>query len=68
MLVLPKADQECIKASVPSGRFGRPEEVADVVAFLACDESGYITAQEIGVDGGLQLNSLYVGPSLGEPA
>ena len=52
-----------IRAAVPSGRFGRPAEVADLVAFLARGASGYITAQEIGIDGGLQLNSLYVGPS-----
>lgn len=33
-----------------------------------CDESGYITGQEIGAARGLQLNSLYVGPTLGETA
>ncbi|WAJ42654.1 SDR family NAD(P)-dependent oxidoreductase [Mycobacterium sp. Aquia_216] len=63
VLALPDADQERIRAAVPSGRFGRPGEVADLVAFLARDASGYITAQEIGIDGGLQLNSLYVGPT-----
>jgi NAD(P)-dependent dehydrogenase (short-subunit alcohol dehydrogenase family) len=63
VLALPDADQERIMAAVPSGRFGRPAEVADLVAFLARGASGYITAQEIGIDGGLQLNSLYVGPS-----
>ncbi|CDO88784.1 SDR family oxidoreductase [Mycobacterium triplex] len=63
VLALPEADQERIRAAVPSGRFGRPDEVADLVAFLARDASGYITAQEIGIDGGLQLNSLYVGPT-----
>ena len=63
VLALPEADQERIRAAVPSARFGRPEEVADLVAFLARDASGYITAQEIGIDGGLQLSSLYVGPT-----
>ncbi|GBG38904.1 SDR family oxidoreductase [Mycobacterium montefiorense] len=63
VLALPEADQERIRAAVASGRFGRPEEVADLVAFLVRDASGYITAQEIGIDGGLQLNPLYVGPS-----
>jgi NAD(P)-dependent dehydrogenase (short-subunit alcohol dehydrogenase family) len=63
VLALPPADQERILAALPSGRFGRPEEVADLVAFLARDNSGYITAQEIGIDGGMQLNTLYVGPT-----
>ncbi|WAC94058.1 SDR family oxidoreductase [Mycobacterium sp. Aquia_213] len=63
VLSLPEADQERIRAAVLSGRFGRPDEVADLVAFLARDASGYITAQEIAIDGGLQLNSLYVGPT-----
>jgi NAD(P)-dependent dehydrogenase (short-subunit alcohol dehydrogenase family) len=68
VLALPEADQERIRAAVASGRFGRPEEVADLVAFLARDESGYITAQEIGIDGGLQLHSLFVGPTRTAPA
>lgn len=41
--------------STALGRFGRPEEVAGVVDFLATDDAGYITAQVITVDGGLSL-------------
>ncbi len=39
--------------SVPMGRYGRSEEVAATIAFLASDEASYITGQSIRVDGGL---------------
>ncbi|RDI96120.1 3-oxoacyl-[acyl-carrier-protein] reductase [Meiothermus sp. QL-1] len=38
---------------IPAGRFGKPEEVAQAVAFLVSDEAGYITGQTLCVDGGL---------------
>jgi NAD(P)-dependent dehydrogenase (short-subunit alcohol dehydrogenase family) len=38
------------------GRIGEPQEVADVVAFMASHASRYITGQEIVVDGGLTIN------------
>ncbi|MDM3905911.1 SDR family oxidoreductase [Mycobacterium intracellulare] len=44
-------------------RFRRPEEVADLVAFLASDSAGYITAQDISIDGGMGLNTFFVGPA-----
>lgn len=49
-----KKKEELLKM-VPCGRLGKPEEVARVVAFLAGDESGYITGQVIKVDGGLAI-------------
>ncbi len=39
--------------AIPLGRLGTPEDVAALVAFLASEAAGYITAQAIGVDGGL---------------
>ena len=38
--------------NLPLGRFGRPEEIAAVVTFLASDEAGYVTGAEWSVDGG----------------
>ncbi|WP_102418570.1 SDR family NAD(P)-dependent oxidoreductase [Mycobacterium sp. 4858] len=61
-MTLPAADQERICAALPSGRSGRPEEVADLVAFLVSDRAGYITAQDISIDGGMELNTLFVWP------
>jgi len=42
-----------IYGSIPMGRRGKPEEVAEVVVFLASDESSYITGQSLCIDGGL---------------
>jgi len=40
-------------ASIPMGRFGKPEELAGIVRFLASDDACWITGQTISVDGGL---------------
>ena len=42
-----------VLAGIPVGRYARLEEVADLVAFLASAKSGYITGQNIRVDGGM---------------
>ena len=42
---------------MPSGRIGEMDEVASLVAYLASEDSGYVTGQEIGVDGGAWLNT-----------
>lgn len=48
---LPEA--EARRARIPMGRYGRADEVAELVAFLASEKSGYITGQNIRIDGGI---------------
>jgi 3-oxoacyl-[acyl-carrier protein] reductase len=40
-------------SEIPLGRFGQPEDVATVAAFLASDDAGYMTGQVLSVDGGI---------------
>ena len=52
---LPAEVKDRFKPAIPLARFGRAEEVAEVVGFLASDASSYITGQVILVDGGLHM-------------
>ena len=45
--------KEEFKRRIPMGRYGRVAEIAAVVAFLASEGAGYITGQNIRVDGGI---------------
>lgn len=46
-------DEAALKAQIPMNRFGEPEEIASLVAFLASDEAAYITGECISINGGL---------------
>lgn len=52
---LPEEQQAAYKANIPAGRFASASEVAKVVAWLASDDSGYISGAVIPVDGGLGM-------------
>ncbi len=47
--------KERIKAQVPAGRFGSPEDISEAVAFLVGEGTGYITGQTLTVDGGMVM-------------
>ena len=49
---LPAERKEAMLAMIPLQRFGQPEDVAELVAFLASEKAGYITGQVITIDGG----------------
>lgn len=49
--------QEMIRAQIPLGSLGTPEDVAGCVAFLALEESGYLTGQTLHVNGGMYMGN-----------
>jgi len=51
--VLPDKIKAEVKERVPVRRLGEPEDIADLVAYLASPSAGYITGQVIAVDGGM---------------
>ena len=53
--VLSDRDKENILNTIPFKAMGKPEDIANAVAFLSSDESGYITGQVICVDGGMAI-------------
>jgi 3alpha(or 20beta)-hydroxysteroid dehydrogenase len=48
-----------VSRATPQGRPGRPEEIAELVLFLASDRSSFITGEEIAIDGGLAAGGLF---------
>jgi 3-oxoacyl-[acyl-carrier protein] reductase len=52
---LPEATRARMLEDIPSGRFGRADEMAAAVVYLASDEAGYVTGQVLNVSGGLYI-------------
>ena len=50
---LEENQQQALLAQIPLGRLGKPDDVAHAVAFLASPQAGYITGQELHVNGGM---------------
>jgi 3-oxoacyl-[acyl-carrier protein] reductase len=46
---------EAIGAAIPAQTFGKPDDVAAAVVFLASDEAGYVTGETIHVNGGMVM-------------
>ncbi|MHB9007797.1 MAG: SDR family oxidoreductase [Limisphaerales bacterium] len=50
---MPATERDAARARVPMRRFGKPEEVAAAVRFLACSDASYITGSVLKIDGGI---------------
>jgi NAD(P)-dependent dehydrogenase (short-subunit alcohol dehydrogenase family) len=55
LATIPDKVMQRIRGQIPVGRLGKPDEIARVVAFLAADESAYITGQIWAVNGGMDM-------------
>jgi len=53
---LPDESRDALLTNVPLGRFGAPEEIAEVVNFLSGDAGAYITGENIHVNGGMYMS------------
>ena len=49
------AAKEAVLGQIPLKRVGKPEDIAETVAFLASEKASYITGQIISVDGGMAI-------------
>src|SRR5215510_11125174 len=55
LATMPEKALDRVRAQIPLGRLGQPDEIARVVAFLAADQSAYITGQVWAVNGGMDM-------------
>jgi NAD(P)-dependent dehydrogenase (short-subunit alcohol dehydrogenase family) len=58
VLAMPAEVLDRVKKTLPTGRLVEPAEVAGLVAYLASAEAGQVTGEEIGITGGLGLNTM----------
>jgi 3-oxoacyl-[acyl-carrier protein] reductase len=54
---VPDATREAYRASVPAGRMGTPDDIADAVSFFASEAAGFVTGRRLIVDGGRALRN-----------
>ena len=52
---LPEEQQKTLNAQIPLGHMGKPQDIAHAVAYLASREAGYVTGQELHVNGGMYM-------------
>ena len=52
---LPQEQQQALLGQIPLGHLGKPEDVAHAVAYLASSQAGYVTGQELHVNGGMYM-------------
>jgi len=52
---LPAEQQKALLGQIPLGHLGKPQDIADAVAWLASPRAGYVTGQEIHVNGGMHM-------------
>ncbi|MDD2713200.1 MAG: SDR family oxidoreductase, partial [Simplicispira sp.] len=52
---LPEAQQKALQSQIPLGHLGKPADIAHAVAYLASPEAGYVTGQELHVNGGMYM-------------
>jgi 3-oxoacyl-[acyl-carrier protein] reductase len=52
---LPEAQQKALLDQIPLGHLGRPADIAHAVAYLASPQAGYVTGQELHVNGGMYM-------------
>lgn len=52
---MPEKIQTQVVSSIPLGKMGKPEDIANAVVFLASDKASYITGQVVKVDGGMVM-------------
>jgi acetoacetyl-CoA reductase len=56
IMAMPEEIREQIREQIPVKRFGKPEEIARAVAFLAAEEAGFITGSDMSVNGGQYMH------------